>query len=81
MELTTQHIGKSLKEWRQNKKEYGEKGITQEKLAAKIGVSQTTLSEWENGKKTPNLISILKISLEFDTPLSEIFPFEQKKIA
>ena len=37
-------------------------GFNQEELADKIFVSKKTISNWETGKPTPDLKSILRIS-------------------
>ena len=37
------------------------KGLSQEELAAQIGVSRQIVSHWENGTNTPDLENLLKI--------------------
>ena len=40
-----------------------QKGLSQTKLAKKIGVNQTTIGRWENGEITPtvdNVVDLLK---------------------
>lgn len=37
-------------------------GMTQEQAAEAIGVSRQTLSNWENGKTYPDIVSVIKIS-------------------
>ena len=49
-------VGAFLKDLRK------EKGITQEQLAEKLGVSGRTISRWETGKNMPD-ISLLVISV------------------
>lgn len=44
-----------------------EKGLRQIDLADKIGVLQSTISQWENGKVEPDMESLLKIARTFNT--------------
>ena len=44
---------------RQNRKR---KKISQKELAKKIGCTQSAISKWENGKKIPGGIYMLKLS-------------------
>jgi transcriptional regulator with XRE-family HTH domain len=39
-------------------------GLTQEECAARIGVSQGTISFWENGTETPTVEHLLILALE-----------------
>ncbi len=49
-------IKKKLKDARANA------GLTQEQVAEKIMVSRQTISNWENGKSLPDIISIINLS-------------------
>lgn len=49
-------IGSKLKNAR------NEKGITQEQVAELLGVSRQTISNWENNKSYPDIISVIKMS-------------------
>ncbi|MBO5336244.1 MAG: helix-turn-helix domain-containing protein [Lachnospiraceae bacterium] len=49
-------IGSKLKNAR------SEKGITQEQAAELLGVSRQTISNWENNKSYPDIISVIKMS-------------------
>ena len=49
-------IGKKLKEARL------QSGLTQEKAAEKIGVSRQTISNWENEKSYPDIVSVIRLS-------------------
>ena len=49
-------IGEKLKNSRMNA------GMTQEQIAEQINVSRQTISNWENGKSLPDVISFIKIS-------------------
>ena len=44
------------------KKARNEKGITQEQAAEFLGVSRQTISNWENNKFYPDIISVIKMS-------------------
>ncbi|WP_309236508.1 helix-turn-helix transcriptional regulator [Microcoleus sp. FACHB-672] len=48
-------IGKLVRELRQ------EMGLTQEKFAAKIGVTFPTINRWENGRAKPSPLAMEKI--------------------
>lgn len=49
-------IDKKLKEARMNS------GLTQEQVAEKMMVSRQTISNWENGKFLPDIVSVMPIS-------------------
>ncbi|WP_168455208.1 helix-turn-helix transcriptional regulator [Bacillus cereus] len=50
-----------------------EKLISQEKLAAKVGLSRTYISEIENNKKQPNVKLAIKIAKVLGTSVESIF--------
>jgi transcriptional regulator with XRE-family HTH domain len=41
-----------------------EHGLTQGELAARIGVSQGTISFWENGAETPTIEHVIALAVE-----------------
>ncbi len=41
-----------------------ERGLTQNELAARIGVSQGTISFWEHGTETPTVKHVIMLALE-----------------
>ncbi len=50
--MLQKHFGSKISEYRQNK------GLTQEELAGRVGVTHQALSKWERGQKRyPTLIS------------------------
>ena len=51
--------------------------FTVQKLASKMDVSGTYISEVENGKKTPTLEGIKNFSKAFNVPVSQIFKIEE----
>lgn len=52
-----------------------QKGLTQEKLAEKIGVSTTWIGYIETGYRRPNLKLIYKIANALEIKVKDIFPF------
>ena len=53
-----------------------EKNLTQEQLAEKIGVSNKTISKWENGKCMPDYSIIEQLCKELSVTLSELMDGE-----
>lgn len=51
-------------------------GLTQEELAAKVGVRRETISRLEAGRYNPSLKLALDISRAVNAPIEEIFVFE-----
>ncbi len=49
------------------------KGITQNKIAEKIGISQPTYAQWENGKRKPKLETLKKIADALEVPVSTLY--------
>ena len=39
-----------------------QKGFSQVEFAGRMGVSQNTISQWENGSRIPNVISLKKMA-------------------
>ena len=58
-------IGQKLKEKRT------QAGLTQEAVAEKIGVSRQTVSNWENNRSYPDIVSILRLSDLYEVSLDE----------
>ena len=65
-------IGKKLKNARI------EAGLTQEKAAEKIDVSRQTISNWENEKSYPDIISVIALSDLYSVSLDELLKGYQK---
>ena len=65
-------IGKKLKNARI------EAGLTQEKAAEKINVSRKTISNWENEKSYPDIISVIALSDLYSVSLDELLKGDQK---
>ena len=65
-------IKKKLKDARANA------GLTQEQVAEKIMVSRQTISNWENGKSLPDIISIINLSDLYQISLDELLKGDTK---
>ena len=65
-------IGKKLKNARI------EAGLSQEKAAEKIDVSRQTISNWENEKSYPDIISVIALSDLYSVSLDELLKGDQK---
>lgn len=65
-------IGKKLKNARI------EAGLTQEKAAERIDVSRQTISNWENEKSYPDIISVIALSDLYSVSLDELLKGDQK---
>ena len=65
-------IGKKLKNARI------EAGLTQEKAAEKIDGSRQTISNWENEKSYPDIISVIALSDLYSVSLDELLKGDQK---
>ena len=54
------------------------KGIRQEELAKKLGVSRQTISSLENGRYNPSILLAHKIAELFGMTIEEVFIFEEE---
>ena len=66
-------IGAYLKELRK------EKNLTQEQIAEKFGVSQRSVSRWENGNTMPNISVLIELADYYGVDLREILNGERKE--
>ena len=55
-----------------------EKNLTQEQLAARLGVSNKTISKWETGKCMPDYSIIEDLCKELDVSISDLMNGEEK---
>lgn len=53
-------------------------GLTQEQVAEKIMVSRQTISNWENGKSLPDIVSIMNLSDLYQISLDELLKGDKK---
>lgn len=67
-------IGKKLKDARNHS------GFTQEQAAEKINVSRQTISNWENEKSYPDIISVIKLSDLYSISLDDLLKGDTKMI-
>ncbi len=56
-----------------------ESGVTQEELAAKVGVSRQTIIALEKGNYTPSILLALKIASFFKVSVEKIFTISYEK--
>ena len=56
-----------------------EQNLTQEQLAARLGVSNKTISKWENGKCMPDYSVIELLCKELGITLAELLDGEEKE--
>ena len=66
-------IGKFIAECRKNKK------MTQQELAEKLGVSDRTVGNWENGRNMPDLLLFKYLCMELDISLNDLMSGEKVK--
>lgn len=59
------------------KKSRAESGLTQEQAAEALGISRQTISNWENEKSYPDIISVLKMSDLYNVSLDYLLKGEQ----
>lgn len=52
--------------------------LTQEQVAENIMVSRQTISNWENGKSLPDIVSVMKLSDLYQISLDELLKGDQK---
>ncbi len=67
-------IGKKLKSARL------QKGLTQEAVAEKIQVSRQTISNWENEKSYPDIVSIVNLSNLYEISLDELLKEDKRML-
>lgn len=67
-------IGKKLREAR------SEKGMTQEALAERLGVSRQTISSWENNRSYPDIVSLITLSGLYGLSLDELLKGDRKMV-
>ena len=56
-----------------------EKGLTQEELAEKVGITRQTVISIEKGNYTPSVLLAIKLSKVFDVKVEDIFKISYDK--
>lgn len=67
-------IGSRLKNAR------SEHGLTQEQVAEELGVSRQSVSNWENNRAYPDIVSVIKLSDLYSVSLDELLKEDKKMI-
>lgn len=67
-----EYVGKRIKEERKKR------NINQKNLARKIGIQNSTLSQYENGKSEPNQEMLFKIAQALDVNVSDLIPSDYR---
>lgn len=70
--MNQQKVGRFLKTLR------SEKSITQEELAEKLGVSNRSVSRWENGITMPDFDLLIELAKYYEIEVGEILDGERK---
>ena len=68
-------VGSFLKKLRKGKE------MTQEQVAVIFGVSQRSVSRWENGKTLPDISVLIELSDYYNVDLREMINGERKEIS
>lgn len=71
--MNQEKIGKFIAECRKEKK------MTQQELAEKLGVSDRTIGNWENGRNMPDLSLFKPLCIELDISLNDLMSGEKVK--
>ena len=53
-----------------------EKGITQDQLAAYIGVSKASVSKWETGQSYPDITFLPQLAANFNMSVDELIGYK-----
>lgn len=67
-------IGKKLRNARTRS------GFTQEKAAEEIGVARQTITNWENEKSYPDIVSVIRLSTLYSVSLDELLKGDEEMI-
>ena len=73
--LRTEHSMKNIIEQKRK-----ERGMTQQQLAAALGVSRQTIISLESGKYNPSILLAHAIARLFGTQIEDIFLFEEEEV-
>ncbi|AXQ77987.1 helix-turn-helix domain-containing protein [Streptococcus chenjunshii] len=56
-------------------------GLSQEKLAEKIGVSRQTVAKWETGNSLPDVLSCAKLAELFDVSIEDLLHLDTELLS
>ena len=71
-EIEIMEIGSKIRNAR------NEAGYTQERAAEALGVSRQTISNWENGRSYPDIVSVIRMSDLYTVSLDHLLKEEEK---
>lgn len=57
-----------------------ERSMTQQQLAASLGVSRQTIISLENGKYNPSLLLAYQLAKLFELKIEDLFLFEEEEV-
>lgn len=66
----------SIKQGEYLKQLRNEKGLSQEQLAEKIGLSRQSISKWEQGLSTPDVDNFVKLAKIYNVPIESLLKGE-----
>lgn len=55
-------------------------GLTMKELGKRVGVSESAVGNWENGKRKPSYEYLLKIAEELDCSVAELLGHEDSRV-
>lgn len=55
-------------------------GLSQEKMAEKIGVSRQAITKWENGTGTPDISNLMAIANLFQISIDELLQMGKQRV-
>ena len=72
--MNVMEIGAKLKDARMRA------GMTQEKVAEEIQVTRQTISNWENEKSFPDIVSVIRLSSLYGISLDQLLKGDEEMI-
>jgi DNA-binding XRE family transcriptional regulator len=53
------------------------KGLSQDELAQTVGLTKTTIQNWENGRNLGAVLRVLKVCHELDVDIRDLFEVDE----
>ena len=75
----TESVGRKVSLEEQIKHYRKQAGLSQEKMAEKIGVSRQAITKWENGTGTPDITNLMAIADLFQISVDELLSNEKSE--